>query len=528
MISVEDSWTLFSLLNAEQRPFDEIMADFNSKFPSSLHFRICSALVTLLEGFLILDGGAVCVVGKITYPLGFRFLFSGIVYIRLKVDFVRIFDENGDIEFRDSRVASVSMFQSRLCHKELLVELNISNPGNLDKSMLGSSQRLVAFCILHQAYSSQQSSANPFISFIVNVASDESAQKYERAFILQLLGAVGTGTVKEVLKLCAADYIKGFDPSSLAFPSHEQLLEQFCNKDLPQPYNCLFKDSSVKNVIPDPDVPRHCDANSPQFDVIPGVKPKIGSGSKDETLTGLLQNLSLEGLGLQWIRPLPPRLPVQDGELVWLNPDNNHELLWDYGMYADTSRGAAVRDLIAKALKGTPCSCTTRGACLAFSTVYNVYTQVLVELANDPKLVYHCGLTPRKLPELVENNPLIAVEVLVKLMNSPEISEYFTVLVNMEMSLHSMEVVNRLTTQVNLPTEFVHMYITNCISSCENIKDKYMQNRLVRLVCVFLQSLIRNNIINVQDLFIEVQAFCIEFSRIREAAALFRLLKTLE
>jgi len=230
----------------------------------------------------------------------------------------------------------------------------------------------------------------------------------------------------------------------------------------------------------------------------------------------------------EFIRPIPMLHPVFDGELPWLNPDCDddfHELMWDEKMCENPTN--QVRDLLKKAME-TPLD----------GDETEMVVKELRKINEKPKekrdketqkLLNQSGLSSKKLKNLVDWNPLIAIEVLAILIKTSMHNDYLAALVDMEMSLQSMEVVNRLSMCVKLPHQFINFYVVRCIKvCCKKENDKYKQSRMVRLVCVLLQSLIRNKIVDVDAIFIELQAFCIDFSKIKEAAALFRLLRSHE
>lgn len=180
-------------------------------------------------------------------------------------------------------------------------------------------------------------------------------------------------------------------------------------------------------------------------------------------------------------------------------------------MGSGLDRGTELRQIIAKALKG-PIS-------------ERLENQVIAQLEADPKLVHLCGLTPQKLPELVGNNYMMAAILLLKLMNSKQMPLYYDALLKMDSSIHSIQVVNQISQAARLPSDFLHTYISHAIRSCGLIQDKSVKLRMVRFICSFLKSLIKSRAIEIDDLYVEIQALCIEHSRMREVADLYRILK---
>ena len=60
------------------------------------------------------------------------------------------------------------------------------------------------------------------------------------------------------------------------------------------------------------------------------------------------------------------------------------------------------------------------------------------------------------------------MQVLLRVTKQRRGREWLRQLTSMHMSLHSMEVVNRLTNATQLPPDFLQTYISNCIASCRS------------------------------------------------------------
>ncbi|CAG8558340.1 7323_t:CDS:2 [Cetraspora pellucida] len=354
----------------------------------------------------------------------------------------------------------------------------------LEDGDLQANQRIVALYILYHLYNIVPIHENPFLLLFLNL--------YKSLFSNLAFVKANYDLLVEfrVEALILAD--KG---AQLAHKTPTDIFFQFSNTE-----NSLM-DTEEVNIARFEHYIKH------EFDVRP--KGQLGRQSETKKSQSWTETCDKE------VREVSYNSPSQVS--VIKHESNPLEVEMDYNMLADLDRDE-VRSLMNRALQG------------ALSIPEEEF--ILTQLEKNDKLIYTCDFSPEKLPFLIENNSRVAIKVLLQLKSSPQIDQYLEALLTIDdpersqqssmepvnRMRSSMEVVNNLLSLFPLTPEFLHSYLSNCVRACEECRNKNIQDRQVRL------SLIRKNIIDVNRFLIEIQAFCLQFSRIREAANLFRFL----
>ncbi|PNX89044.1 UPF0760 C2orf29-like protein, partial [Trifolium pratense] len=78
-----------------------------------------------------------------------------------------------------------------------------------DNRLLNTTERLIGFALLIEAYSAKKSGSNPFINLIKHASYHEGSKNVEKAFIMHLID--GSLNDTEFLKQSASDYVTRFE-----------------------------------------------------------------------------------------------------------------------------------------------------------------------------------------------------------------------------------------------------------------------------------------------------------------------------
>ncbi|CAD8200758.1 unnamed protein product [Paramecium pentaurelia] len=217
--------------------------------------------------------------------------------------------------------------------------------------------------------------------------------------------------------------------------------------------------------------------------------------------THLLQMNKIE-LSCEFMRPIPTIYHHQSFDYIQL--DLTHQNIWDYNV----SPQIKFRHLLCQA----QCTKLQQGD---HQMILNLF-----------KPEYKIDWNQFKL--LVEQNPQLVSDLMKKLyLIGVNANEYLEYLIQIKISIQTLELVNQLSKSICLPDQFLNMFITKCIVNCEEFKINQPQQlaRQVRLVSVFIRTLIKQKTFDPKKIFVELQGFCLEFSSILEATQLFKTIK---
>ncbi|EAS03673.2 ubiquitin family protein, putative (macronuclear) [Tetrahymena thermophila SB210] len=370
----------------------------------------------------------------------------------------------------------------------------------LKENLITEQQRLTSIFLIMESYKNDQK-ANPFIANLIDVILQYNDQ-YE-AKLFQRLYSSNLKEKEQFSKQQLGILFQEKDSHKyVASTVYQDKIKEIKAKYIDSlPRNLLAYNYGTTNILCDFNLSDDLQNFPPQVSILP------------EQLNLCEQDCML--FMPDTLRPIPQSEDLGIDEEEWLNPSLVTEHLWDYKICEPSDKKILLQEILIK----------------AYETKLNdlEYDLFKKELEQDDVNIRDLELNTELLPKLVENNNKIASLLLIKIAKEKELTQYLEKISTLDLTLQSLEVVNDLINNVNLPKEFIYLYVSNIIQQCdENKKEKNQHQRLVRLVCVFIRQLIKSQSINPKENFIELQAFSIENSKIPEATTLFKLLKDLD
>ena len=131
---------------------------------------------------------------------------------------------------------------------------------------------------------------------------------------------------------------------------------------------------------------------------------------------------------------------------------------------------------------------------------------------NDQELVLHVGMTPGKLADLIAYNSNVASDLLLCMTHTSYMDQYYEALLDVKTTSNSLEVFAKVSNGVELPHEYITLFVTKKMEECKNHAQRTVQQRMVRIVSLFLHNSIKAKTINFNtNINIEIERFCMEF-----------------
>ncbi|CAK65246.1 unnamed protein product (macronuclear) [Paramecium tetraurelia] len=221
-------------------------------------------------------------------------------------------------------------------------------------------------------------------------------------------------------------------------------------------------------------------------------------------------NLDSDQFSIDYLRPIPSL--INSNNFYWNENCMLNNIQWNYTLQINSDKLSSVKEIIQKA-------CCTQVSDQEFKLIQDF-------LQNDEFLLKNCGFTTQKLPDLIENNANLVFLFLVKNVKSSDFQDYLDVFINIDVTPATIELIAMINYSMKIPPDFVTYYVYYCIQYCNNIKEKSTQTKIVKYVSIFIRHFLKTKAIVIKDLLTELQAFCIEFTRVNEVSQLFKSVKS--